>query len=222
MLSKVESEGHVCTYIAIDINRRSLSQNIPTLAEKFDPSKLYIIGLHGTFDDGMKHCRQIPGPRLFLSLGSTICNKPYPQAVKDLQRWSDVLGKQDTLLFGQDAHTIDYKEKIERAYHSAAFQDLIESFRDIANTLAGKDVFSKDKWDLRCSFRTDSAGLCHVFMFVAKEDVHFGHTYTKGTTVDCFTSYKYDQQRVHGMCREAGMRVTNSWHSEYKMGLSLS
>lgn len=88
--------------------------------------------------------------------------------------------------------------------------------------IAGKDVFSKDKWDLRCSFREDSAGLCHVFMFVAKEDVHFGHTYTKGTTVDCFTSYKYDQQRVHGMCREAGMRVTNSWHSEFKMGLLLS
>ncbi|KAH7119503.1 hypothetical protein B0J13DRAFT_651576 [Dactylonectria estremocensis] len=213
--------GLKCTYIAIDISCSSMAQSISALAKEFDASLVYILGLHGTFEDGMKYCISIPGPRLFLSLGSTICNKPYPEAVKDLQGWSKELGQEDALLFGQDAHTLDDIEKIERAYHGPAFVAFIESIRTIAYQLTGKEVFDQDKWELTCSFSTGRS-LCHKFELRAKQKNCFGYVYEAGMKVDCFASYKHDQQRVKDMCKEAGLRVQQSWDNGSEMCMCLS
>ncbi|KAL6410019.1 hypothetical protein AUP68_06428 [Ilyonectria robusta] len=205
-LNEVARAGIRCTYIAVDINRSSLARTIPRLAKEFCAANIHIIGIYGSFLNAMEYCKQIPGSRLFLSLGSSTCNKPRKEAVEDLQGWSNILRNEDVFLFGQDAHALDDEKKIESAYHSPPFMKFIKCFIPIANEVAGEEVFSEAKWGLECSLSA-SPTPCHVFKWKAKEDVpYMGHTYAKGTAVNWFESYKYSQQQVYGMCHEATLQ----------------
>lgn len=175
-------------------------------------------GIWGTFGDGMSYIQKISTPRLFLSLGSVLCNDPWPEALAHLKFWADALRPDDLLLIGMDGHTLpNNKEKIWNAYHSC--DDLYHKFFlngfKHANRLAGEEWFREEDWELLAQLE-DEPTTRHRFFFRAKKDVKLkkmSRIIQKGEEFDWFDSHKYGEDNVRLMCYKAGLSVIDVWQA---------
>lgn len=181
-------------------------------------SSVTCAGIWGTFGDGMSYIQKISTPRLFLSLGSVLCNDPWPEALAHLKFWADALRPDDLLLIGMDGHTLpNNKEKIWNAYHSC--DDLYHKFFlngfKHANRLAGEEWFREEDWELLAQLE-DEPTTRHRFFFRAKKDVKLkkmSRIIQKGEEFDWFDSHKYGEDNVRLMCYKAGLSVIDVWQA---------
>lgn len=208
------------TYLALDISESSLRHNLAFLTGVHSKpgSAVTCAGIWGTFEDGINHVRSIDTPRLFLSLGSVLCNDAWPVALEHLKHWANTLRPDDLLLVGMDAHLIQKdEEKIWAAYHSC--DDLYKAFFmagfDHANKLLGEDCFKEEDWEFLAQLESEPTTR-HRFYFRAKRDVvinKIGRTVLKGEELDWFDSHKYGEDDVRLMCHKAGLTVIDVWQA---------
>jgi uncharacterized SAM-dependent methyltransferase len=218
LLQHFEEFGRPATYLALDISKTSLNHNVKYLADRHNgkTSLVKCAGLWGDFVDGLKFAKSIPGQRLFLSLGSVLCNDDWSKAVDHLRFWADELRRGDLLLVGMDGHLLpDNYEKIWDSYHSCDGlykQFFLSGFQE-ANRLVGEEWFKKDDWDY-CAQLERVPGTRHRIFFRAKRDIEMatiGRVFHKGEEIDWFDSHKYGEQDVRFMFRAVGLTVVKVW-----------
>ena len=220
MLKAFDKAEVPATYLALDISKASLKQNVHFLEEQYADlgSVVTCAGIWGTFDDGMEYVQSVKTPRLFLSLGSVLCNDPWPQALHHLKYWANTLKPNDLLLVGMDAHLVPKsRDKIWAAYHSRA--DLYKQFFlngfDHANRLMGEEWFREEDWEFLAELEKEPTTR-HRFFFRARRDVHLNkidRTIKQGEELDWFDSHKYGEDSVRLMCYKAGLSVIDVWQA---------
>ncbi|CAM1502063.1 Fc.00g040470.m01.CDS01 [Cosmosporella sp. VM-42] len=208
------------TYLALDISKTSLTQNVGYLTKQHSgpESTVTCAGIWGTFEDGRDYVETIDSPRMFLSLGSVLCNDPWPEALQHLKFWAGALRPEDLLLVGMDAHLKPKDtDKIWAAYHSS--DDLYKKFFlngfNHANELAGEEWFREDDWDMHATLEEEPTTR-HRFYWRAKRDIELkkmGRTIIKGEEFDWFDSHKYGEDMVRLMCSKAGLSVISVWQA---------
>ncbi|ODA82237.1 hypothetical protein RJ55_00744 [Drechmeria coniospora] len=221
LLSVFESVQKPATYLALDISKASIQHNVAYLVEKHPAasSTVKCAGLWGTFQDGKKQVEKIKTPRLFLSLGSVLCNDPWPRALEHLQYWVDAMVPGDLLLVGMDGHTLpDDEEKIWNSYHEG--HDLYHKFflngLEHANRLLGEKCFKEHDWEFGAELGVDGKATRHRFILRAKNEVKIGahdRVIKQGEEFDWFDSHKYTEQDVTLMCSQAGLAVLKVWQA---------
>ncbi|KAH7319750.1 histidine-specific methyltransferase [Stachybotrys elegans] len=214
LLRKVEEAKLPAVYLALDISKASLERGVKYLVDRHSGINDVVAcaGLWGTFGNGMEHVEGIKSPRLFLSLGSVLCNDPWPEALNHLKAWANLLRPDDYLLVGMDGHLIaNHKEKIWAAYHTS--QSLFDEFFlngfKRLNHVAGEDWFHEDDWELLAELE-EVPTTRHRFYLRAKRDLslrNLGRIINEGEEFDWFDSHKYDEENVRMMCRKAGLAV---------------
>lgn len=237
LLAAFEKVKAPATYLALDISKSSLEHNVNYLAAEHSKkdSVVTCAGIWGTFDNGLDHVKHIEAPRLFLSLGSVLCNDPWGLAIDHLKHWAGVLRSDDLLLVGMDGHLEkDHKQKIWDAYHTS--NDLYREFFvqgfNHANKLVGKEWFHEADWDFEANLESDPTVHLeleqpgrHRFFFRAKRDMELkqgGRTIAKiakGQELDWFDSHKYGEESVRMMCSKAHLTVLEVWklpNSEFR------
>lgn len=220
LLAAFEKAKRPATYLALDISKTSLEHNVSYLANRHcEPdSVIDAVGIWGNFENGRVWAQGIPGQRLFLSLGSVLCNDPWHQALNHLRYWAEELRPQDLLLIGMDAHVVpDHEEKIWASYHSCdeLYKQFFMSGFAEANRLVGEEWFKEEDWEYGAELERSPTTRHRVF-FRAKRDIalrSIGRTFTKGEEIDWFDSHKYDEYHVRMMCRKAGLTVVNVWQA---------
>lgn len=220
LLDAFEIADVPANYLALDISKASLEHNVKYLAERYSAvnSQVTCAGIWGTFQDGMDYVQQIENQRLFLSLGSVLCNDPWPEALGHLKFWANTLRPNDLLLVGMDAHLLpNDKEKIWAAYHSC--DDLYREFFlngfKHANLLIGENWFHEEDWDFLAQLE-DQPTTRHRFYFRAKREIKInklGRTIEEGEEFDWFDSHKYGEDSVRLMCYKAGLSVIAVWQA---------
>jgi uncharacterized SAM-dependent methyltransferase len=229
LIAAFEKVGKRATYLGLDISKESLDHNIGYLADmargQLDPI-VTVAGLWGTFDDCLDRVKQIPGPRLFLSLGSVLCNDEWPEAMKKIKQWASILRPEDVLLVGMDAHLAPrHRHKIKIAYHTHT--ELWDAFFSngfkMMNEYVGEEWFRDEDWerhvDIECDGddrKTPSTSTRHRFYFCAKRDIVFGTSggmVRQGEEMDWFDSHKWHPSAVETMFSKAGLVVTQIWQA---------
>ncbi|KAF4965874.1 hypothetical protein FZEAL_10722 [Fusarium zealandicum] len=229
LLAAFEKAKVSTKYLALDISRSSLVHNIGYLVgqhSSFD-SSVTCSGIWGTFHDGMAYVQEIQTPRLFLSLGSVLCNDPWPEALAHLKYWANALRPEDLLLIGMDGHILpNNRDKIWNAYHSC--DDLYHKFFlngfKHANRLADEEWFREEDWEFLAQLEEEPTTR-HRFFFRAKKDVKLDkmdRMIKQGEEFDWFDSHKYGEDSVRLMCYKAGLSVIEVWqapNSEFRQYL---
>ncbi|EQL01248.1 DUF323 domain-containing protein [Ophiocordyceps sinensis CO18] len=228
LLAAFELARVPATYLALDISQASLEHNISYLVDKHSgpDSVVQCAGLWGTFRDGKEYVQRIKGPRLFLSLGSVLCNDPWLDALNHVKYWAEAMRQDDLLLIGMDAHMLPQDEKkIWAAYHS---RDLSRRFFlngfHHANRLAGEDWLREDDWTFGAQLEKEPTTR-HRFFIRAKRQIKLaslGRVIEAGEELDWFDSHKYDEASVQLMCSKAGLGVVDVWqapNSEFRQYL---
>ncbi|PHH62492.1 hypothetical protein CDD81_7065 [Ophiocordyceps australis] len=229
LLEAFQKANKPVTYLALDISKASLDLNIAFLEAKHPVAKSSVTcaGLWGDFHKGKEYAQRIKGPRLFLSLGSVLCNDEWCKALHHLKYWADIIRPEDQLLVGMDGHLLPKDgAKLWAAYHSR--DDLYRQFFlngfDHANRLLGEKVFREADWDFQAQLE-DKPTTRHRFFFVAKRDIrikNFGRIIKRGEEWDWFDSHKYGESDVNIMCSKAGLRVVKTYqapNSEFRQYL---
>ncbi|KAK0382784.1 hypothetical protein NLU13_9879 [Sarocladium strictum] len=217
------------TYLALDISHTSLKHNVRYLEKKHAGRNKVVrcAGLWGTFEDGQQYVENIKSPRLFLSLGSVLCNDEWETAVANLRKWASQLRPNDLLLVGMDAHLEqDDRKKIWAAYHTS--NDLFRKFFlngfDHANRLVGQNWLNEDNWSFEAELEHEPTTR-HRFFFKAKREIRldeFDRTIHVGEEFDWFDSHKYGEWQVRYMCSQAKLEVIEVWcapNSEFRQYL---
>lgn len=221
MLLAFEAAQVPATYFALDISNASLQENMAYLVQRHPApnSCIKCVGLWGAFEDGKDFVETIYSPRLFLSLGSVLCNDSWSEALRHLKSWAEILRQDDFLLIGMDAHAAPlHKEKIWAAYHASDGlyrQFFINGFQH-ANKLAGGSCFSEKDWDFDAELE-EFPTTRHRFFFRARHDINLGslgRSITKGEEFDWFDSHKYDEESVRCMCTKAGLTIIDVWKAK--------
>ena len=228
MLKAFEDAKIEATYLALDISKSSLEHNVGYLADRYSGKNRYVTcaGIWGTFEHGLEYVEKIQGPRMFLSLGSVLCNDHWPEALRKVKLWANVLRADDWLFVGMDAHVMpQHEERIWAAYHTR--DDLYEKFFlngfDHANRLlAGTAdleeadrVFKRGDWDFRACLE-EQPTTRHRFYFEANKNIShpkLSRTIFKGEVVDWFDSHKYAEYDVRMMINKADLSVDQTWQA---------
>ncbi|KAH8176838.1 histidine-specific methyltransferase, SAM-dependent domain-containing protein [Sarocladium implicatum] len=220
LLESFERNRVKATYLALDISEASLLHNVAYVARRHATTDAFVrcAGLWGTFEDGERYVAGIKTPRLFLSLGSVLCNDDWAKAVHTLRKWAEQLRGQDFLLVGMDAHLVESsREKIWAAYHTS--NDLFRQFFlngfDHANRLAGETWLREEDWEFHATLE-DRPTTRHRFYFKAKRDIYikkFDRTIRAGEEFDWFDSHKYGEVDVRIMCSKAKLEVVEVWRA---------
>ncbi|KAG6291374.1 hypothetical protein E4U46_001106 [Claviceps purpurea] len=222
LLDAFERAKVPATYLALDISAASLAHNIERLAKLHPAPASYVTctGLWGTFEDGQDFvARHIEGPRLFLSLGSVLCNDDWVLAVNHLRAWKAVMRPGDLMIAGMDAHMAEeFGDKIETAYHVR--EDLYRKFFlngfDNINRCLGHDIFVEANWQFCCQLEHTPTTRHRVY-FRAKRNIEcplLNRIIQTGEEVDWFDSHKYTENNVQIMCSKAGLSVIDVWKAD--------
>jgi uncharacterized SAM-dependent methyltransferase len=220
LLAAFERARVHATYLALDISKASLTENVRYLASKhcYADSVVRCAGLWGTFADGEAYVRNINNSRLFLSLGSVLCNDAWDAAQHNLSTWAKQMRPDDLMLVGMDAHVAPRdNDKIWAAYHScdSLFKRFFLTGFQHANRLAGENWFREQDWDFLAQLE-EHPSTRHRFYFRAKRDIKlqkFARTIEAGEEFDWFDSHKYSEQDVRLMCAVARLDVVTVWQA---------
>ncbi|OAQ96187.1 hypothetical protein LLEC1_02264 [Akanthomyces lecanii] len=218
LLAEFESSKIPATYLALDISKTSLDQSIAGLVANHSGPDAVVScgGLWGTFENGLDHIVKIESPRLFLSLGSVLCNDPWPTALGHLKSWASTLRPADRMLIGMDGHLVaNDKDKIWAAYHSCddLFREFFVNGLKNANNRLGYTLFEEQDWEFMAELEKEPTTR-HRFFIQAKSDIplpEYGTIIPQGQEIDWFDSHKYSGQDVELMCSKAGLTVIKSW-----------
>lgn len=227
LLTVFERRKQPTLYLALDISRPSLQENMAFLSTKH--SHVYCIGLHGTFADALDWCTRIPSPRVFLSFGSVLFNDNPEIALRMLRDWSAIMRPKDLILAGMDGSRVPHdSDMIKRSYNhdSDLYLQYWQHGFSRANALIGEECFRLEDWITRSVLTADPVR--HFFAFRARRDVVMGKLgvmFREGEEMEWFDGHKYPEGEIRDMCSRAGLQVVEAWKaggSEMSMTVPVS
>ena len=170
---------------------------------------MHFHGLLGTYDDGLAWLKKTANtgkPKCILWMGSSIGNLDRVEAAEFLQRFSDVLRDQDHMLIGIDA--CQDSDKVYHAYndeqgttHKFVLNGLMH-----ANKVMGKEVFSKDDWEVIGEY-DETAGRHQAFCSPVRDVLVEETLIRAGEKIRIEESYKYSLLQSKELWRHAGLQV---------------
>jgi uncharacterized SAM-dependent methyltransferase len=222
LIGALEKVNKKPSYYALDISQVSLHDNLTALSRKYP--RVQCTGLWGTFVDGTKWITSLKSPRVFLSLGSVLCNDAWDTALHYLRSWATVLRPNDVFLIGMDGHSESgHDDKVWRSYHPHQAQMTKQQLDhygrfwrngfDHANRLVGQPWFQESDWQVTGLIEHEPT-TSHRFIFRAKRDIPLGDsgvTFRKGDEMDWFDAHKYGERDVRTLCSLAGLEVLRVW-----------
>lgn len=217
LLSVLEKRGEPAVYLALDINREYLERNLVSLSRKY--TNVVCQGVFGTYDDAFTWCTNLPSPRVFLWLGSTLFRGTRDEALNSLKSWTKILRPDDIMLIGADGHTApEYYDKIWESYHAdeAEWQALWDNGFEIANEVLGETWFRSADWKLDAVIDTEPIGR-HRSRFRAQKDVVLGSSgimFHEGDEFVWLEPHKFSRTTVHQLCGLAGLQVVETWQAK--------
>lgn len=215
------------SYYALDLMKSELER---TLADVPEYQHVKCHGLLGTYDDGLAWLRKPENagkPKTILSMGSSIGNFPRDEAVGFVKQFADVLGPNDSLLFGIDA--CQKAKKVHLAYNDSegyamSFQILRIGANNIssvthefvanglrhANDLLGYEAFKAEDWEVVGEY--DEEGGRHRAFVVPKKDVTVeGVALKQGEKIRIEESYKYNEAQAQELWHKADVIQSSAW-----------
>ncbi|KAF3177853.1 hypothetical protein TWF788_007636 [Orbilia oligospora] len=193
-----------------------LEDDLKALTSRY--THVQCFALWGSFTDGLEWIKQFNGPKVFLSLGSTLCNNIIPVASKGLKLWADAMVPGDVMLLGYDCNLDE--EKVRESYIApeGKFDDFIRHGMEHSNALLERDWYRPEDWELfrEAEFQTEPPALVHRFVFRAQRDVKdevLGVDFKQGDRIICYESFKYPPSVLQQQFSLAGLREKASWKS---------
>ncbi|KAI0150760.1 histidine-specific methyltransferase [Xylariaceae sp. FL1272] len=217
LLSTLEHNGQPSVYLALDINRQHLAQDLAILSRKHE--KVLCQGVCGTYEDAIAWCARLPSPRAFLWLGSVLLRGSKDEALATLRAWAAIMGPEDIMLVGADGHAgPEHHTKVWNMYHddAAGWQQLWENGFTVANAVVGESWFDSVDWRLDAVIE-GAPVYQHRFRFRACRDVTLGSsgvTFSEGDELGWLDAHKFSKPLVYELCGLAGLEVLKSWSAE--------
>ncbi|KAF5022886.1 hypothetical protein F66182_5046 [Fusarium sp. NRRL 66182] len=200
-------QGKSCTYIALDLNKQSLTDHVAKAADKFPSVKC--IGLWGNFQQGDKFFAHITGHRIFLSLGSIFFNAPDSMCVDRCAEFRKHLAFSpfDRLIVGQDGPSVIESSKTHKAYNTAAYDDFFTTYLGGIQAHAGIVADVKSAW----TYQSKLDNGMHFFEVVAQHEMvctlYDDFVVKAGTAYTMFPSWKRGEMEIHDITTDQGMKI---------------
>ncbi|KAF3931489.1 hypothetical protein ABW19_dt0204861 [Dactylella cylindrospora] len=209
LLDKLESTGQLIHYFALDLCQEWLSENIEILVKRYTSVRCY--ALWGSFTDGLEWIKSFTAPKVFLSLGSTLCNNVIPVAAHGLGLWAQVMTKRDMMVLGYDGNQDEEKVRASYITPDGMFDDFIRHGMENSNDLLETDWYKSEDWDLdrETEIQSEPQALIHRFVFRAKHDVKdetLELDIRAGERIVCYESFKYPPHVLRQQFELAGLR----------------
>ena len=157
-------------------------------------------------------------PRLFLFLGSSLCNFALEEAASLLSEIGDAMGRQDRLLLGMDLKKD--KDVLEAAYNdaagvTAAFNlNLLSHINDALGGHFDLSLFRHlaffNEAESRIEMHLESLESQLVRIDALERSVPF----RKGETIHTENSYKLDPAALDGLYSGTGLKKTGRWSDD--------
>lgn len=212
-------QGKTCTYAALDLLGVSLLDQLDLAKDKFP--EVTCVGLWGTFEDGDDFFPQIPGSRLFLSLGSIFFNATDSVCADRCSAFVKNLRPGDRLIVGQDGPTGADIVVSHASYQTEAYDAFFTRYLRGIQEHAGISADPKKAWSV--TSRMDHS--MHYFEVIAQEPLtctKFGDFVVEdGTVYKMFPSWKRGERECHRIAEAHDLDVvtlgqaTNSGMRQY-------
>ncbi|KAK6331488.1 hypothetical protein TWF730_004570 [Orbilia blumenaviensis] len=216
LLDELEAREMTVYYFALDLCKEWLDDDLKKLTSRY--THLRCFGLWGSFTDGLEWIKQFTGPKVFLSLGSTLCNNIIPVASKGLKLWADAMAPGDVMLLGYDSNLNE--EKVRKSYEApdGEFDGFIRHGMEHSNMLLQREWYKPEDWELfrEAEFQVEPPALVHRFVFRAQNDVKdevLGIDFKKGERIICYESFKYPAEVLKQQFDLAGLHQKATWRS---------
>lgn len=199
------AQGKKVTYVALDINRSSLSEHVNHAADKFPG--VVCVGLWGDFSQGDRFYQHITGNRIFLSLGSIFYNAPDQMCVDRCLEVRHHLSGADALIVGQDGPSPDESAGTQKAYSTRAYHEFFSNYLQGIQEHAGIVADVAKAW----SYESKMIASMHYFKVTALERMVCGrynnYVIPEGTVYTMFPSWKRGEQEIHNITQEQGLNI---------------
>ncbi|RBR25498.1 uncharacterized protein FIESC28_01736 [Fusarium coffeatum] len=199
------NQGKQVTYIALDINKESLTAHINRAADRFPG--VSCIGLWGDFSQGDKFYKNIIGNRIFLSLGSIFYNAPDQMCVDRCLEVKAHLSGLDRLIVGQDGPSAGESANTHKAYGTAAYVDFFNTYLAGIQKHAGIVADPKTAW----GYESKLINTMHFFEVTALKKMvcqrYGGYVVRKGTKYVMFPSWKRGEEEIHDITNKQGLKI---------------
>lgn len=171
-------------------------------------------GLWGSFNDSLDWIEDLPGPKLFCSLGSILGNDWFEPAVSNMLRFTSILGKDDMILIGMDS--CKDKGTVWHSYHDeqGLFETFIRNGLEHSNRVLGTDWYVPEQWKVEGVWHQDP--FMHQFAITALEEVsciNLGVKLPAGTQIDCYEAFKHDPREMFEIFEASNLEQIDSWRS---------
>lgn len=203
-------------FAPLDVSEEMLELSARALLDRHPG--LSVSAFAGEYEGALRWvAEQIPTPRLYLWLGSSIGNFDREQAAEFLRRLREGMAPGDSLLLGVDLRKD--KRVLERAYDDpdGVTRAFIENLLVRANRECGTD-FDMAAWRMRSRFE-ETRGHIEIHLeslvdqtvgFPDHGPMHFG----QGERLHVEDSYKYSRSELEGLARAADLRMLELWTDE--------
>lgn len=197
-------QGKTVHYAPLDLDHDSLKAQIGRCKSKSPPIKSY--GLWGSFHDGDKFYSQIPGPRLFLSMGSIFYNGPDDVVQDRCQQFRKHLGPHDKLIIGQDSPA-ESGSNTHASYGTKQYDAFFTTYLGSIQEPAGINENPKSAWSVASKMDKNM----HYFAVTANKSMtckNFGDfAIPAGTVYRMFPSWKFTEVEIHATTEKEGLRI---------------
>ncbi|KAK6515742.1 hypothetical protein TWF281_004332 [Arthrobotrys megalospora] len=216
LLDELEARGITVYYFALDLCKEWLGDSLKALTSRYIHVRCF--ALWGSFTDGLEWIKHFTGPKVFLSLGSTLCNNIIPVASKGLRLWADAMAPGDIMLLGYDSNLNEQKVRDSYITSNGEFDEFIRHGMEHSNALLQRQWYKPDDWELlrEAEFQAEPPALVHRFVFRAERDVQdetLGLDFKRGERIICYESFKYPTNVLKLQFDLAGLRAKASWKS---------
>ena len=155
-------------YVPLDLDKASLEKQVVNFKTTFPSNRC--VALWGSFEHGDAYYPQIPGARIFLSLGSIFFNGPDDVCNQRCNEFAKNLRSGDCLIVGQDQGSNDLV-KVQASYSTPAYNNFIWSLIQSIHDKAGIATNPKEAWEKE----HHTAPGIHEFIIKAKTDLICKH-----------------------------------------------
>jgi L-histidine Nalpha-methyltransferase len=200
-------------FYPIDVSPAALNEAVQQMAVQFP--QLRVSPIVADYSGGVPALSRISGRKLVLFIGSSIGNFDPPEAIGMLRRIRRSLRAGDALLLGTDLAksskillpayddvqgvTAEFNKNMLARLNRELDADFdLDAFRHVA------------LWNRRCSrmeIYLESLAKQDVFIPAVDMDVHFA----AGERIHTENSYKYTDEMVNSILREAGFKLERTW-----------
>lgn len=199
-------------YYGLDLSLTTVSESINLLRGIYKKTPCF--GLWGTFEDGFEWAKSIPGPRVFLSLGSIYGNDRFDRAVRYLKMCAHMLRPEDLLLIGIDCH--HDSKGVWKSYHDTegVFEHFIRNGFKNSNIIIGGEWYRDEDWELHGVLEQNP--LQHRFLLRATRPVEYGPAglyFDAGTEIECYEGIKQTPEIMRKQFFSAGLTILEGWES---------